>query len=371
MKIVVIGAGIIGAAIAYNLSQRANAHVTIVERDQPGGGASAHSFAWTNAFDKKPREYNELNRNSMEIWPRFAQRLGVEQALHRGGELRLENTAAGADFLAQHVKRLQSWGYACRLISWQEAQALEPALVADSITAASLSELDGHVDVASVIDACLRRAKDAGALLLTQTSVTGFRLNEANSVEAVITDSGDLECDCVVVAGGTGSPQLATIAGVPIPQPESPGVVIRTNPLPPLLKSLSVIHLPAVTAELMEIHLRQAFDGTVRIGQGTQESLNRDDSQAHADDLLSRAAYFLPALASAKAFAEPVGFRPMPADGLPVLGFAEKATNLYLALMHSGVTLAPIVGELAVLEILEGVRVETLTPYRVERFAAS
>ncbi len=76
MKIVVIGAGIIGAAIAYNLSQRANAHVTIVERDQPGGGASAHSFAWTNAFDKKPREYNELNRNSMEIWPRFANAWG-------------------------------------------------------------------------------------------------------------------------------------------------------------------------------------------------------------------------------------------------------------------------------------------------------
>ncbi len=364
-----IGAGIIGASIAFNLAHRKDADVTIVERDQPGGGASAHSFAWTNAFDKKPREYNQFNRTSMEIWPRFAQSLGVEQALHRGGELRLENTEAGAEFLTQHVQRLQSWGYACRLISWDEAKALEPALIADSITAASFSELDGHVDVATVIDACLRRAQEAGAHLLTKTAVTGLQLNKANFVEAVTTTSGELACDRVVVAAGTDSPQIAAMAGVPIPQPESPGVVIRTNPLPPLLKSLSVLHLPAVAQNRMEVHLRQAFDGTARIGEGTQESLSRDDSQEHAEDLLARAASYLPALADAKASVEPVGYRPMPADGLPVLGFAEKTPNLYLALMHSGVTLAPLVGEFATLEILDDARIETLSPYRVERFS--
>ncbi len=363
-----IGAGIIGASIAFNLSRRKDTEVTIVERGQPGGGASAHSFAWTNAFDKKPREYNQFNRNSMEIWPRFAQSLGVELALHRGGELRLENTTAGAEFLIQHVKRLQSWSYACRLISWDEAQALEPALITESITAASFSELDGHVDVATVIDACLRHAQEAGALLLSQTAVTGLQLNKANSVEAVTTTSGELACDCVVVAAGTASSQIAAMAGVPIPQLESPGVVIRTGPLPRLLKSLSVLHLPAVSESRMEIHLRQAFDGSVRIGEGSQESLSRDDSQAHADDLLARAASYLPALADAKAFAEPVGYRPMPADGLPVLGFAEKTPNLYLALMHSGLTLAPLVGELAGLEIIDEARTETLSPYRVERF---
>jgi glycine/D-amino acid oxidase-like deaminating enzyme len=60
----------------------------------------------------------------------------------------------------------------------------------------------------------------------------------------------------------------------------------------------------------------------------------------------------------------------MPADGLPVLGFARVAPGLYLALMHSGVTLAPMVGELATLEIVDGARVEALEAYRVERFGA-
>jgi glycine/D-amino acid oxidase-like deaminating enzyme len=58
----------------------------------------------------------------------------------------------------------------------------------------------------------------------------------------------------------------------------------------------------------------------------------------------------------------------MPLDGFPVLGFTAAVTNLYIAVMHSGVTLAPLVGELATMEIVDGARVEMLTAYRPERF---
>jgi glycine/D-amino acid oxidase-like deaminating enzyme len=133
---------------------------------------------------------------------------------------------------------------------------------------------------------------------------------------------------------------------------------------------VSVLHLPALGPERPDIHLRQTADGVVQIGQGTQESLNEDDSQAHADDLLDRATQYFPALKGAKAIPQAVGFRPMPADGLPVLGFASAAPGFYLAVMHSGVTLAPMVGELATLEIVDGARVEALEAYRVERFGA-
>src|SRR5690606_18438725 len=97
-------------------------------------------------------------------------------------------------------------------------------------------------------------------------------------------------------------------------------------------------------------------------------SLDRDDSQAHADDLLARAAYYFPALKGARAIAQPVGYRPMPADGLPVIGAPRAAPGLYAAMMHSGVTLAPLVGELVALEIAEGASVDWLAPYRPERF---
>ena len=103
------------------------------------------------------------------------------------------------------------------------------------------------------------------------------------------------------------------------------------------------------------------------IGEGTQESLAEDDSQLHADHLLDQAVNFSPALEGAKAIPVPVGYRSMPLDGYPVLGFVEEAPNVYRALTHSGATLAPIIGQLASIEILDGVDVEILAQYRPGR----
>ena len=63
------------------------------------------------------------------------------------------------------------------------------------------------------------------------------------------------------------------------------------------------------------------------------------------------------------------GFRPLPADGFPIVGFAPGRRDVYLAVMHSGVTLGALVGRLAATEMLDGVEAEPLTPYRLERFA--
>ena len=177
----------------------------------------------------------------------------------------------------------------------------------------------------------------------------------------------------VVLAAGVNTTELAAKAGIHVPQEESPGVVIRTDPRPPLLPTVPVIYLPALDSDHSEIHLRQCHDGSLMIGEGNQESLRRDDTQAHADDLLGRAIHYLPSLAGARAITVPVGYRPMPLDGYPVLGFpapvsGETAPNVYIALTHSGVTLAPLIGELAAIEIVDGVRVESLSPYRPERF---
>ena len=73
LQVAVVGAGIVGASIAYHLTQR-GARVTIVDSGKPGFGASSHSFAWINAGAKSPSAYHDLNRRSLEMWDRFAQR---------------------------------------------------------------------------------------------------------------------------------------------------------------------------------------------------------------------------------------------------------------------------------------------------------
>jgi glycine/D-amino acid oxidase-like deaminating enzyme len=349
--------------------------VTVLERQHPCAGASGHSFAWLNAFGKDPASYHDVNRRSMDIWPRFARDLALEVGVHWGGEMRWVNTPEDAKALQERIQQLQTWGYPSRLIDAAALCALEPGLVPGAVTAASRSEIDGQVEPDKVIAACLQQARARDAQVQLNTAVTGLRLEATGSttrrVLAVQTRQGEVACDAVVLASGVETTALAAMAGLHVPQQESPGVVVRTTPQPRVLRTVSVLHTPPIDANRREIHIRQLADGTLMIGEGTQESLSRDDSQAHADDLLARATHYLPALAAARALPVPVGYRPMPLDGLPVLGFAEAVPNLYIALMHSGVTLAPLVGELATIEIVDGVRVDRLASYRPERFAQS
>ena len=368
LRIIVVGAGIVGASIAYHLSRRKDVAVTVLERDELCAGASGHSFAWLNSFGKDPVSYHHFNRRSMDIWDRFARRLGMDLDLHWGGELRWESTPERAGALQQRIKQLQAWGYPIRIISSDELRELEPGLSPGPVTTASFSEIDGRVDPLKVIEACLQRAGEDGTVVHTQTPVTELCLDGGGKIEAVNTLNGEISCDVMVLANGTAVTELAATAGVHIPQQYSPGVVIRTDPQPPILQTVSVLHLPPIDEDRHEIHLRQSADGTLAIGQGSQESVDQDDSQEHADALLSRAIHYLPVLAGARAIPTPVGYRPMPIDGLPVLGFCAAAPNLYIALMHSGITLAPLVGELATLEIVDGADVEMLAPYRPERF---
>lgn len=369
-QVVIIGAGIIGATLSYHLSRRNDIAVTVLERDIPGAGASGHSFAWANAFGKDPRDYHTLNRRSLDMWYRLAHQLDADIGIHYGGEMRWEYDPQRAAQLRQRVQQIQTWGYPCRLITRDAILALEPHLHPGSVTAASFSEADIHIETDRFINVCLRYACERGTVVHAQTDVTGFDIRNGNIVAVKTTDT-EFPCDVVVLASGVQTTELASLARTRIPQQRSPGIVIKTTPCAKVLHNVAVIHAPSKDGNHQHLHLRQLADGSLRIGQGTQEGINRDDSQQHADALLARAKAYLPAIADAEAIPTPVGYRPMPLDGFPVLGFTEAVQNLYIALMHSGVTLAPLVGEMATLEIADGARVDWFSPYRPERFSTN
>ena len=373
-NVAVIGAGIVGAAIAWRLAQR-GVHVAIIDKGQPGHGASSHSFAWINAGAKEPIGYHNLNRRSLEMWPRFAAAIGDDgdpdsTGLRWGGKVSWESDPAAAEGLAARVRQLQGWGYPTRLIDAGELRRLEPSLEIGPVVAAEYSPNEGQVEPQMLVDACVRRLREMGCKIQADTEVVGFEQDARGRIQGVITASGYEEVDAVVIATGTATTGVAALAGVNVPQAESPGVVIRTNPMPALLRNVPVVYAPPLNDGRREIHLRQCADGRLMIGEGDQESLAEDDSQAHADDLLARACRYLPGLAGAQAVAVPVGWRPMPLDGYPVMGFASGAPNMYVALTHSGVTLAPALSQLAAQEICGGTPADAvLGPYRPQRFA--
>ncbi|MYC35804.1 MAG: FAD-dependent oxidoreductase [Chloroflexi bacterium] len=373
-NVAVIGAGIMGAAIAFRLARR-GVSVALFDASQPGHGASSHSFAWINAGAKEPIGYHNLNRRSLEMWPRFAAEIGDHGdpdsiGLRWGGKVSWESSPVAAEGLAARVRQLQSWGYPTRLIDADELKRLEPSLDIGPVAAAEYSPNEGQVEPQMVVDACLRRLLESGCEIHANTEVHGFERSDDGRIRSLAAASGSRDVDAVIIAAGVSTTRLAALANVNVPQAQSPGVVIRTNPLPPLLHNVPVVYAPPLDDGRREIHLRQCADGRMMIGEGDQESLAEDDTQAHADDLLARACRYLPGLADAQAVPVPVGWRPMPLDGYPVMGFASEAPNLYVALTHSGVTLAPALSQLAAQEICDGVPADAvLGPYRPQRFA--
>src|ERR1043166_851592 len=244
LRVVVVGAGIVGASIAYHLACREVA-VTVLERHRPGAGASSHSFAWINAFGKEPYPYHDLNRRSLEAWRRFAPGLQAGGGLHWGGEMRWVHTAADAEALRQRIQQLQAWGYPNYLITAAELQHLEPGLVPGTVSAASIGHIDGHVEPVKVIAACLQQARAHGSVVHVDTPVSSLRLATNGStvrrVQAVQTAQGEIVCDAVVLAAGTETTALAAMAGLYVPQEESPGVVVRTGPWHRVLQTVSAL----------------------------------------------------------------------------------------------------------------------------------
>ena len=88
----------------------------------------------------------------------------------------------------------------------------------------------------------------------------------------------------------------------------------------------------------------------------------------HAVRVIDTARRYVPHFADAKVESVGVGWRPLPRDGLPVVGHPQRTQGIYIAAMHSGVTLAPIIGRLSAMEILDGVRIDLLSDFRIERF---
>jgi glycine/D-amino acid oxidase-like deaminating enzyme len=271
------------------------------------------------------------------------------------------------------VRLLQSWGYPIRQIEPSDLKRLAPGLQPGTVAAASFTEVDGHVDAAQVLDACLTRATHLGAQIETTNPVIGLdkahQENETAIVQAVITKKGAVPCDSVVLAAGADTPRLAAHAELDVPLHHTFGATILTEPMLPMLPEVAVVHTHVDVDPQMAF--RQLPDGSVMIHGGLHggaEDRSLGQTEGEIQQVMAKAVDLWPALEGVAVREVRRGRRPIPADGQSILGFTDAVPNLYLAATHSGVTLAPLIGELAAIEMLDGVSVDLLTPYRLERF---
>ncbi len=357
-NIVIIGAGIIGASLAYHLAKR-GARVTIVDAQHPAAGATGKSFGWLNAtFSKRPRSYFDFSMLGIDGWHRLEEELAGDLQVQWGGSVAWFPPGPDAEQLCRDVLHHRQWGYAVRLLDEAEVRQLLPRVSPGPIGAACHSEPEGAVDPIHAASVLLDRSRQKGAEVRYPCQVTGFDL-AAGRVRAVHTSEGAIDADTVVLACGVNSPALAQLAGVNVPLKDAPGILVHITPQHPLVDP--IVQAPGV-------HFRQKLDGRIVAGgqivggAGTAQTPEADELK-----IFQRLGEFLDFAGAIEQVT--LGYRVMPADEYPIIGFSEQCPNLYVAATHSGVTLAPIIGELAAVEIVDGAQQPLLAPYRPERFA--
>lgn len=344
---VVVGAGIVGASIAWHLRD-AGAKVIVVDAQPPGGIATPCSFAWINATHGNPEPYFRLRHRSMAEWRRLGEAVPGLPLAWPGG-LRWDMSA---DEMAAYAAGHAAWGYGVRQVDRAEAARIEPNLTAPPEQAVYVAE-EGAVEPDQAARVLLAGSD------VRQATVSALVLAGGNVV-GVETSGGRVAADRVVLAAGAATGELAAQAGAMLPVETMPGLLVHSRPYRKLLNGL--VMAP-------KLHIRQTLDGRLVSGADFGGSDPGADPEAEARDVFERMKAALVGAEDLEFERYSVGHRPIPADRFPAVGPAPGGGGLYLAAMHSGITLAPAVGRFAADEIVHGRDEPLLAPFRPARFA--
>ncbi|MGE0661245.1 MAG: NAD(P)/FAD-dependent oxidoreductase [Reyranellaceae bacterium] len=370
LRVGVVGGGIVGAAIAMYLSE-AGARVTLFEKAGPAMGATRNSFAWLNAFVADPH-YRSLRLASMATFRNLDRPLGL--GITWGGYLNWARDDIQAAVVRANAEMLGST-YPVQWLGAAEIAALSPQLRPGPVSAALFSGIDGHLDPVHVTRRFLDRAVANGATLRMPAEVQALDFSHGRLTGAV-TSEGRVPLDRLVVAAGNDTPAVLALTGFKLQLKHSPGILAHSKPLPSLTR---IIHDGP-----LDLSFKQMADGSL-VGTDSPSPPDRPEHAAirtaagdfpsdelremHGNRILTKIAGVLPAAKDARLERLTLGFRPLPADDMPVVGAVPGAPDVYVTVTHSGVTLAPILGRYVTREIVDGERVDALAPYRPERFA--
>ena len=369
LRVVVAGAGIIGASIAWHLA-KTGATVTVIDRQGPATHASRASFAWINAtWSKQPQAYHALNQAGVARWKLLQTELGLP--VRWGGSLEGNADASKDKELAIHVAEQMAWGEQTKILSGGDLAELEPNVDFTSLSQVVYSAHDGATNPIASTQAFLGAAVALGAKLLYPCELTGVNL-EGGRLKSVTTSGGNIAADRLVLATGAAADAAKRFADWDVPLRDAPGATAVTAPMPPIINR--VLWMP-------KVHLHQRDDGRIVLGEDDgppashadrlvghpNDFPSREIALQHAERMLKEAQRYVPDLTAVNFENVVIGWRPMPIDGFPVLGASPSRPDVYLSVMHSGVTLAPHVGLLAAKEIAEGALAEELKPFRPDR----
>ena len=361
MKVIVVGAGVAGCAIAYELARR-GAQVTLLDARAPGRGATyASAGILTPAVEGNNAPLLHLTSCSLAIYDEFIRRVcadaGVDVDYARNGTLQVAFTKAESAALEENARRFASTGVEHVLLDPHEAAALEPALSTSIVSALRLPK-QGYVSAEQLVDALVKAASKYGASVV---NCRAERIEDGPSGASVITAHQTFEADAVVVATGSWSiPPFGTT------QPAA---------VKPIRGQL--LHLRAdqsIASHVLwgpQCYVVQWRDLSLLVG-ATVEDVGFDERTTveGVRMLLNAAAELVPVLDRAHLQQARVGLRPKTEDELPSIGRSSTMHHVFhaMGLYRNGVLLAPLTAMLVADLVLEGREHDELKMVRPDRF---
>jgi D-hydroxyproline dehydrogenase subunit beta len=368
--VLVIGAGIVGAACAYYAS-RAGLSVTVVDRGSVAGGTTGAGEGNLLASDKEPGPELDLITLSLRLWRGLGEIGGFEYEA-KGG-LVVAATADGMAGLADLAAGHRAAGVTALRVSADELRDHEPCL-AGGLAGGMFYPEDAQVQP---MLAAARLLRASGAQVRTGVAVTGM-LRDGSRITGVRTDRGNIAAGAVVNAAGTWGGAVAALAGASLPIMPRRGFVLVTEPLPPLIrhKVYAAEYMAGIASDAESLETSAVVEGTrsgtVLIGASRERvGFDRTFSVPVLRRLARQAIELFPVLGEVAVMRAYCGFRPYSPDHRPVIGPDTEAEGLVHACGHegAGIGLAPATGHL-VAQLLTGATPDVdLGPFRPGRFA--
>ena len=346
--VIIVGAGIIGAACARALAS-AGLGVTVIDRGTTAGGTSAACEGNLLVSDKAPGHELVLAQYAATLWRAVVTDLREQLGdgfpsveFDRKGGLVVATTTAGAGPLLDFAARQRGAGVDARVIDAGEARRLEPDLT-PGIEAAVHYPEDAQVQPTIATEALMASARLHGARLLENTPVLGPLLDSAGSLIGVTTPAGELRGRRVLVAAGPWSGEVAGLLGVRLPVRPRRGELLVTTRMRHRIfhKVYDADYVGAVESDDDALQTSSVVEstgsGTVLIGSSRQQV--GFDARLRVDvlsEIAAKAVRLFPFLADAAVMRSYGGFRPFMPDHLPVISEDPRMPGLWHATGHEG-----------------------------------
>lgn len=348
VRVVIVGGGIIGAMAALRLAR--DHAVTVVDPLDAATRTSDGSLAWLNVCTTGNESYARLRKAALENWHALAAEY-PEMPVAFCGSLMWSGKPDAAPAQAELAARL---GWRAEVLDAQGFLRHAPGFASPPANALFLPD-EGRADPVEITQWALAQAGALGAQVV-QGHVASVDVANGAVTGLTLTNGETMAAEAVVVAAGHGSAGLLDKLGIDLPVVRKPGFVLRSKPLPPV--GAAVFGSPV-------LDFWQDAKGHVLMASSLAKT-GGDALNLAASDALSALRTMYPDL---RPEAETViqRDRPIPADGVSIVGALSAIGGLYTAVTHSGMTLAPVLAEALAHEIATGAPLPVAAPFTPAR----